>query len=42
MTTGHPTIDAFVSCEVMEPQGAEAHYTEALVRLPGIGTRYSR
>ena len=40
VTTGHPTIDAFVSCDVMEPQGAEAHYTEALVKLPGIGTRY--
>jgi len=26
----------------MEPEGAEAHYTEALVKLPGIGTRYQR
>jgi len=25
----------------MEPEGADAHYTERLVRLPGIGTRYA-
>jgi CRISPR-associated protein Csy1 len=42
VTTGHPTIDAFVSCADMEPAGADAHYTERLVRLPGIGTCYRR
>ena len=42
VTTGHATIDAFVSCEAMEPRGAEGHYTERLIRLPGIGTRYER
>jgi CRISPR-associated protein Csy1 len=26
----------------MEPDGAQAHYTERLVPLPGIGTRYAR
>jgi protein O-GlcNAc transferase len=40
VTTGHATIDAFISCAAMEPDGAEAHYTETLVKLPGIGTRY--
>lgn len=40
VTTGHATIDAFVSCELMEPEGAQSHYTEPLVKLPGIGTRY--
>jgi CRISPR-associated protein Csy1 len=40
VTTGQATIDAFISCDAMEPPGAEAHYTERLVRLPGIGTRY--
>jgi CRISPR-associated protein Csy1 len=40
VTTGHATIDAFVSCAAMEPEGAAAHYTERLVMLPGIGTRY--
>ncbi|MDQ2963711.1 MAG: tetratricopeptide repeat protein [Pseudomonadota bacterium] len=40
VTTGHATIDAFISCAAMEPDGAEAHYAERLVKLPGIGTRY--
>ena len=42
VTTGHATIDRFITCSAMEPEGCEAHYTEQLVRLPGIGTRYVR
>ncbi len=42
VTTGHPTIDAFISSEEMEAEGAEAHYSETLVTLPGIGTRYDK
>ena len=42
VTTGHETIDAFLSCAAMEPEGADHHYTEKLVRLPGIGTRFRR
>ena len=41
VTSGLPTIDAFFSCASMEPPDAESHYGERLVRLPGIGTRYS-
>ncbi|MCC7328470.1 MAG: tetratricopeptide repeat protein [Burkholderiales bacterium] len=41
VTTGHPTIDVFFSSAVMEPPDAAAHYTERLVTLPGIGTRYA-
>ena len=40
-TTGHPEIDWFVSCEAMEPPGAQAHYSERLALLPGLGTRYA-
>ena len=40
VTTGHATIDAFISCGPMEIAQAQAHYTEKLFRLPGIGTRY--
>ena len=40
-TTGHPEIDWFISCEAMEPAGAQAHYTERLALLPGLGTRYA-
>ena len=39
-TTGSSAIDWFVSCEAMEPAGAQAHYTERLAMLPGLGTRY--
>ncbi|GIK88470.1 MAG: hypothetical protein BroJett026_39510 [Betaproteobacteria bacterium] len=42
VTTGHATIDAFFTAGAMEPEGAQAHYTERLVPLPGIGTRYAR
>ncbi len=36
-TSGLPTIDCFISAEGMEPSDAPAHYTERLVRLPGLG-----
>lgn len=36
MTTGLPTMDYFLSSELMEPPGAEAAYRETLVRLPGL------
>jgi predicted O-linked N-acetylglucosamine transferase (SPINDLY family) len=42
VTTGHANIDVFFSSDLMEPLGAEAHYSERLVRLPGIGTCYPR
>jgi predicted O-linked N-acetylglucosamine transferase (SPINDLY family) len=42
VTTGQPAIDHFLTCGAMEPEGAQAHYSERLVRLPGIGTRYAR
>ncbi len=37
ITTGLPTIDYYLSAEALEPPDAEAHYTERLVRLPGLG-----
>ena len=37
VTTGLPTIDLYFSGELMEPSGAEAHYREKLLRLPGTG-----
>ena len=40
-TTGHDTIDAFLSVAAMEPGDAQQHYSERLVLLPGIGTRYA-
>jgi protein O-GlcNAc transferase len=40
ITTGLPTIDAFVSADAMEPADAQAQYVEKLVRLPGLGVCY--
>jgi predicted O-linked N-acetylglucosamine transferase (SPINDLY family) len=42
VTTGHDTIDHFLTAGAMEPDGADAHYSERLVRLPGVGTSYPR
>jgi protein O-GlcNAc transferase len=40
VTSGLPTIDYFLSSEWMEPPNAAAHYSETLVRLPGLGFSY--
>lgn len=40
LTTGLPTIDAYVSAQALEPPGAQAHYTEELLALPGLGVCY--
>lgn len=39
-TSGLPTIDHYLSSELMEPPGADAHYTERLVRLPNLSISY--
>jgi len=40
-TTGLGAIDWFITPGEMEPDGGEAHYSERLARLPGLGTRYA-
>jgi protein O-GlcNAc transferase len=40
-TSGLPTMDYFLSADALEPPGAEAHYAERLVRLPGFGSPYA-
>jgi CRISPR-associated protein Csy1 len=40
-TTGSSAIDWYFSCEEMEPANAVDHYSERLLLLPGLGTRYS-
>jgi predicted O-linked N-acetylglucosamine transferase (SPINDLY family) len=42
VTTGSPTIDYFISSELLESAGAEDHYSETLVRLGTLGTYYHR
>ena len=41
VTTGLPTIDVFFSSACMEPVEGASHYSERLVTLPGMGTRYA-
>ncbi len=42
VTTGLPTVDLFLSSVAMEPPDGDAHYTERLVRLPGLGVHLAR
>ena len=37
VTTGLPSMDVFLSGELLEADGADRHYRERLVRLPGTG-----
>jgi protein O-GlcNAc transferase len=39
-TSGFSTLDYFLSGELMEPADGEAHYTERLIRLPGLSAYY--
>ncbi|MEG3857896.1 tetratricopeptide repeat protein [Microcoleus sp. herbarium12] len=42
VTTGLPTIDYFLSGNLLEPENAQEHYTEHLVRLPNLGISYPK
>lgn len=39
-TSGFPTIDYFLSSDLMEPPNANEHYTEKLIRLPNLSIYY--
>jgi predicted O-linked N-acetylglucosamine transferase (SPINDLY family) len=39
-TSGFPTLDYFLSSELMEPPDGQHHYTEKLVRLPNLSIYY--
>jgi protein O-GlcNAc transferase len=40
-TSGLPTIDYYLSSELMEPENAQEHYTEKLVRLANLSIHYT-
>jgi len=40
VTTGLPTVDLFLSSDLMEPPEGDSHYTERLVRLPHLSICY--
>jgi protein O-GlcNAc transferase len=42
ITSGLPTIDYYLSSDLMEPDKAQSHYSETLVRLPNIGVCYEK
>jgi protein O-GlcNAc transferase len=39
-TSGFPTIDYYLSSDLMEPEDGQEHYTEKLVRLPNLSIYY--
>jgi protein O-GlcNAc transferase len=39
-TSGFPTLDYYISSDLMEPSGAQEHYTEHLIRLPNLSVYY--
>jgi protein O-GlcNAc transferase len=40
-TSGLPTMDYFLSSDLMEPQDGASHYTETLIRLPKLSIFYT-
>ena len=40
VTSGLPTIDYFISSDLMEPAGAAAYYSEQLIRIPNLSIYY--
>ncbi|SJZ34458.1 Predicted O-linked N-acetylglucosamine transferase, SPINDLY family [Trichlorobacter thiogenes] len=40
VTSGLPTMDYYISSDLMEPSDGEQHYTEKLVRLPNLSVCY--
>ena len=42
VTTGLPSMDYYLSSNLMEPANAAEHYTERLIRLPNLSLCYER
>jgi predicted O-linked N-acetylglucosamine transferase (SPINDLY family) len=42
VTSGLPSIDYFLSNDLMEPENAQEHYCEQLIRLPNLGFSYPK
>lgn len=41
-TSGLSQVDYFLSSDLMEPENAQEHYTEKLIRLPNIGVSFQK
>jgi protein O-GlcNAc transferase len=42
VTSGIPTLDYYISSELMEPENAQEHYTETVICLPNLGIAYPK
>ena len=42
VTTGLPTINYYLSSDLMEPENGEEHYSEKLIRLPNLALAYEK
>lgn len=42
ITSGLPTMDYWLSSDLMEPENGQEHYTEELIRLPNMANCYSK
>jgi protein O-GlcNAc transferase len=42
ITSGSPMLDYYLSGDLMEPEDAQDHYCEKLIRLPGMGVCYPK
>ena len=42
ITSGSRTLDYYLSGDAMEPDDAQDHYSERLIRLPGLGVCYPK
>ena len=40
-TTGLPTIDYYLSADLLEPDNSEKYYTEKLIKLPNLGSYHT-
>ena len=39
-TSGFPTLDYYLSADLMEPPNGQEHYSERLIRLPNLSIYY--
>lgn len=42
ITSGIPTVDYFLSSDLMESENSQEHYSETLIKLPNLGIHYSK
>jgi predicted O-linked N-acetylglucosamine transferase (SPINDLY family) len=42
VTTGLPTMDYYLSSDLMEPENGQSYYTERLIRLPNLALCYQK